>query len=29
MKIVGKVLEMKIEWVTQEWGSNLSYEDWI
>jgi hypothetical protein len=23
-KIVGEVLEMKIEWVTQEWDSNLS-----
>jgi hypothetical protein len=23
-EIVGEVLEMKIEWVTQEWGSNLS-----
>jgi hypothetical protein len=23
-KIVGEVVEMKIEWVTQEWASNLS-----
>jgi hypothetical protein len=23
-EIIGEVLEMKIEWVTQKWGSNLS-----
>jgi hypothetical protein len=29
MDIIGEMLELKIKWVTQMLGSNLSLESWI